>query len=104
MNANGRKVKTAALAYSGGLDTSIIVPWLKENYGCEVVCYCSDVGQGGMELDGLEAKAREIGAERGDRRGPAPAVRARLRAFPTLRAGAVYEGKLPARHLASRAR
>ena len=41
------KIKRAALAYSGGLDTSIIVPWLKEHYGCEVVCYCSDVGQGG---------------------------------------------------------
>ena len=41
-----KSVKRAALAYSGGLDTSIIVPWLKEHYGCEVVCYCSDVGQG----------------------------------------------------------
>ena len=55
-------VKRAALAYSGGLDTSIIVPWLKEHYGCEVVCYCSDVGQGGEELSGLETKARRIGA------------------------------------------
>ena len=55
-------VKRAVLAYSGGLDTSIIVPWLKEHYGCEVVCYCSDVGQGD-ELRGLEAKARAIGAD-----------------------------------------
>ena len=39
-------VKKVVLAYSGGLDTSVIVPWLKENYGCEVVCFCADVGQG----------------------------------------------------------
>ena len=50
-----KPVKRAVLAYSGGLDTSIIVPWLKEHYGCEVICYCSDVGQG-AELDGLEAR------------------------------------------------
>ena len=40
------RVKKAVLAYSGGLDTSIIVPWLREHHGCEVVCYCSNVGQG----------------------------------------------------------
>ena len=87
-----RKIKKAALAYSGGLDTSIIVPWLKEHYGCEVVCYCSNVGQGGMELDGLEAKARAIGAS--------DVVVEDLRetfladfVFPMLRAGAVYEGR-----------
>ena len=39
-------VKKVVLAYSGGLDTSVIVPWLKENYGCEVICFCADVGQG----------------------------------------------------------
>ena len=50
------------LAYSGGLDTSIIVPWLKENYGCEVVCYTADVGQGNLELDGLKEKAIASGA------------------------------------------
>ena len=49
------------LAYSGGLDTSVIVPWLKENYGCEVVCFCADVGQA-EELDGLEEKALASGA------------------------------------------
>ncbi len=54
--------KKVALAYSGGLDTSIIIPWLKENYGCEVVAVCGDVGQGGEELTGLEAKARKTGA------------------------------------------
>jgi argininosuccinate synthase len=56
------KPKKVALAYSGGLDTSIIIPWLKENYGCEVVAVCGDIGQGGDELSGLEAKARKTGA------------------------------------------
>ena len=51
------------LAYSGGLDTSIIVPWLKENYNCEVICYAADVGQN-EELDGLEAKALASGASK----------------------------------------
>ena len=86
------QVKRAALAYSGGLDTSIIVPWLKEHYGCEVVCYCSDVGQGGEELTGLEAKARKIGASDvivEDLRVPF----VRDFCFPALRAGAVYEGR-----------
>jgi argininosuccinate synthase len=54
--------KKVALAYSGGLDTSIIIPWLKENYGCEVVAVCGDIGQGGDELEGLEVKARKTGA------------------------------------------
>src|SRR5246500_1904110 len=48
------KPKKVALAYSGGLDTSIIIPWLKENYGCQVVAVCGDIGQGGDELAGLE--------------------------------------------------
>src|SRR5216683_5874911 len=56
------KPKKVALAYSGGLDTSIIIPWLKENYQCEVVAVCGDVGQGGDELKGLEKKARKTGA------------------------------------------
>ena len=56
------KPKKVALAYSGGLDTSVIIPWLKENYGCEVVAVCGDIGQGGDELAGLEAKARKSGA------------------------------------------
>jgi argininosuccinate synthase len=51
-----------ALAYSGGLDTSIIIPWLRENYDCEVVAVCGDIGQGGGELKGLEKKARKTGA------------------------------------------
>ncbi|HEX4773252.1 MAG TPA: argininosuccinate synthase [Bryobacteraceae bacterium] len=51
-----------ALAYSGGLDTSIIIPWLKEHYQCEVVAVCGDIGQGGEELDGLKEKALKTGA------------------------------------------
>ena len=50
------------LAYSGGLDTSIIIPWLKENYDLEVHCVAGDVGQGDGELDGLEEKAAATGA------------------------------------------
>jgi len=86
-----QNVKRAVLAYSGGLDTSIIVPWLKEHYGCEVVCYCSDVGQG-AELDGLEQRARRAGADQvvvEDLRLPF----LRDFCFPALRAGAVYEGR-----------
>jgi len=91
VKATKHNVKKAVLAYSGGLDTSIIVPWLKEHYGCAVVCYCSNVGQGGGELDGLEAKARRIGADDvvvEDLRVPF----LRDFAFPALRAGALYEG------------
>jgi len=54
--------KKVALAYSGGLDTSIIIPWLKENYHCDVVAVCGDIGQGDEELAGLEEKARKTGA------------------------------------------
>jgi argininosuccinate synthase len=54
--------KKVALAYSGGLDTSIIIPWLKENYHCDVVAVCGDIGQGEDELSGLEEKARKTGA------------------------------------------
>jgi argininosuccinate synthase len=56
------KPKKVALAYSGGLDTSVIIPWLKENYGCEVIAVCGDIGQGADELTGLEQKALRTGA------------------------------------------
>ncbi|MCS7316519.1 MAG: argininosuccinate synthase [Bryobacterales bacterium] len=56
------KPRKVALAYSGGLDTSIIIPWLKENHGCEVVAVCGNIGQGEEELAGLEEKARRTGA------------------------------------------
>jgi len=83
--------KKVLLAYSGGLDTSVIVPWLMETYGCEVVTFTGDVGQGEGELEGLEEKALASGASK--------AIVADLReeflvdyAFPALRAGAIYEG------------
>jgi len=84
-------IKKVVLAYSGGLDTSVIVPWLKENYGCEVVCFTADVGQAD-ELDGLEEKALASGASQLallDLREEF----ARDFIFPTLKAGAVYERK-----------
>ena len=57
-------IKKVVLAYSGGLDTSIIIPWLKENYNnCEVIAVSGDVGQG-TELDGLEEKAKKTGASK----------------------------------------
>src|SRR6185436_4830457 len=58
-----QQVKKAVLAYSGGLDTSIIIPWLKENYGCEVIAMAANVGQDD-ELDGLEEKALKTGASK----------------------------------------
>ncbi len=58
-----KKINKIVLAYSGGLDTSVMLRWIKERYACEVVCYCADVGQG-EELDGLEAKAHETGASK----------------------------------------
>ncbi len=92
MNKQDTSIKKVVLAYSGGLDTSIIIPWLKENYNnCEVIAVSGDVGQG-TELDGLEEKAIKTGASKlyiedlndefvNDY------------VFPTLKAGAVYEGK-----------
>ncbi len=56
------KVNKVVVAYSGGLDTSVIIPWLKENYDCEVVAFVADVGQGDEELEGVEEKAIASGA------------------------------------------
>jgi len=85
------KVKKVVLAYSGGLDTSIIIPWLKENYGGEVIAFAADIGQG-SELSGLEEKAIKTGASK--------CIIEDLRnefvsdfVFPTMRAGAIYERK-----------
>ena len=58
-----KDIKKVVLAYSGGLDTSAMLLWLKETYDCEVVCFCADVGQG-EELDGLEEKAKKTGASK----------------------------------------
>jgi len=83
--------KKVVLAYSGGLDTSIIIPWLKENYGCEVIAFVADVGQG-EDMEAVAEKAKNTGASK--------VIVKDLReefltdyVFPTLRAGAVYEHK-----------
>jgi argininosuccinate synthase len=85
------KAKKVVLAYSGGLDTSIIIPWLKDNYGAEVIAFAADIGQG-SELKGLEEKAIRTGASK--------CIIEDLReeficefALPSLRAGAIYERK-----------
>lgn len=86
-----KKLNKVVLAYSGGLDTSIIVPWLIENYGCEVICFTADIGQDD-ELEGLEEKALKSGASKlivEDLRDEF----LREYVFPTLQAGAVYERK-----------
>ncbi len=57
-------VKKVVLAYSGGLDTSIIIPYLKDTYGCQVVAFAANIGQGDGELDGLEQKAMKTGADK----------------------------------------
>ncbi len=84
-------IKKIALAYSGGLDTSIIIPWLKENYpGCEVIAVCGDVGQG-KETDGLEEKALKTGASK---LYILDLTEEFVNEFiiPTVKAGALYEG------------
>ena len=89
---NKNDIKKVVLAYSGGLDTSIIIPWLKENYNnCEVIAVSGDVGQG-TELDGLEEKAIKTGASK--------LYIEDLRkefiedfVWPTLQAGAKYENQ-----------
>src|SRR5947207_3291793 len=84
-------IKTIALAYAGGLDTSIIVPWLKERYGARVICVAADIGQG-EELEGVRQKAIASGADE--------CYVEDLReefltsfVYPTLRAGAIYGRK-----------
>ena len=84
-----KQVKKVVLAYSGGLDTSVIVPWLKNNYGCEVIAFCANLGQA-EELEGLEEKALASGASK--------VYIEDLRTefltdyvFPTMQAGAIYE-------------
>ena len=83
-------MEKVVLAYSGGLDTSVIIPWLKENYQCEVIAMAADLGQG-EELTGLKQKALKTGASKiyiEDLRGEFITDFI----YPTLRAGAVYEG------------
>ena len=85
------KKEKVILAYSGGLDTSIIIPWLKENYDYEVIAVCGDVGQG-KETEGLEEKALKTGASKLYIEDLKEDYVANY-IFPTLKAGAVYEGK-----------
>jgi len=84
-----KKINKCVLAYSGGLDTSIIIPWLKENYGCEVIAVSADVGQGD-ELDGLEEKALKTGASKLYIEDLTDEFVDEY-IFPTLKAGAKYE-------------
>ncbi|RLV58500.1 argininosuccinate synthase [Parashewanella curva] len=88
-----KNIKKVVLAYSGGLDTSAIIPWLKENYdNCEVVAFCADVGQGHEELEGIEAKAIASGASECH----VVDLKEQLVTdyiYPTLTTGAVYEGQ-----------
>src|ERR1700690_2893792 len=85
-----QSIKKLVLAYSGGLDTSVILRWIKDEYGCEGGAYCADVGQG-EETDGLEEKALATGASKlyiEDLREEF----AREFVFPMMRANAIYEG------------
>ncbi len=89
---NKHNIKKVVLAYSGGLDTSAIMPWLKENYDCEVVAFAADVGQGEEELEGLYDKAIASGASE------CHIVDLKEEfvsdfIYPTITTGAVYEGE-----------
>ncbi len=86
-----KQYKKVVLAYSGGLDTSIIIPWLKENYDCEVICVAGNVGQD-AELDGLEERALKTGASKLYIEDIQEEFVNDF-VFPTLKAGAVYENK-----------
>ena len=88
--ATNESVKKVVLAYSGGLDTSVILPWLKEKYGCEVIALVADVGQGDQELHGIEKKARASGASRCEIADLRQEF-AEQYCFKMLQAGAVYE-------------
>ena len=84
-------MKKIVVAYSGGLDTSVLLQWLKQKYQCEIIAYCADVGQE-EELDGLEKKANSTGASKcyiGDLREEF----ARDYIFPMFQAAAIYEGQ-----------
>lgn len=88
-----KEIKKVVLAYSGGLDTSIIIPWLKENYsGCEVICVAGNVGQD-AELAGLEERAKKTGASKLYIEDIQDEFVNDF-VFPTLKAGAKYEGYL----------
>src|SRR5208337_4256745 len=85
------EIKKVVLAYSGGLDTSVAIPWLKENFGCEVICFAADLGQE-EELDGLDERSRRAGASKIYIKDLKQEF-VEDYIFPTLKAGAIYEGK-----------
>ena len=88
-----KEIKKIVLAYSGGLDTSIIIPWLHENYpGCEVICVAGNVGQD-SEIVGLEERAKKTGASKLYIEDIQDEFVNDF-IFPTLKAGAKYEGYL----------
>jgi argininosuccinate synthase len=93
MTQTKKQIKKVVLAYSGGLDTSAIIPWLKENYnGCEVVAFCADVGQGEAELEGIVEKAIASGASE------CHVVDLKEEyvkdyIYPIIKTGSVYEGQ-----------
>jgi len=88
-----REIKKIVLAYSGGLDTSVIIPWLKENYdGCEVIAVAADIGQG-AELEGLEEKAYRTGASKLYIENLTDEFVSEF-IIPTMKAGAKYENYL----------
>ena len=83
-------IKKVVLAYTGGLDTSVAVPWLIEHYGCEVICFCANVGQGDLELEGLREKGLASGASKVIIKD----VREEFATdflFPMIQSGATYE-------------
>ena len=91
--AQQRNIKKVVLAYSGGLDTSVILKWLQVNYGCEVITMTADVGQED-DLNGVDEKALRTGATKAyieDLREEF----AKDFIFPMLRSGALYEGRYP---------
>src|SRR5512136_2691281 len=95
MNPEKKSVpkEKVALAYSGGLDTSVAIKWMEDNYGCEVIAVCVDVGQPD-DLNDAMRRAREIGASRSF------VIDAKKEfveeyIFPSLKANALYEGKYP---------
>ena len=87
-----KKFNKVVLAYTGGLDTSVIIPWLKENYGCEVIAVVGNVGQKDSELEGLEEKALKTGASKIYIEDLTEEF-VNDYIFPTIKADAVYEGK-----------
>jgi argininosuccinate synthase len=86
------KPRRVSLAYSGGLDTSCIIPWLVETYGCEVIAVVADVGQGARELEGIQEKAIRSGATKCVIKDLRKAFLEEF-AYPMAITGSVYEGR-----------